>query len=242
MILRFKELLDWQVRNSMPFKKVVVFIVEGITDKISIGNIVTKLNKDNKIYFQIVNRDITSDYSSNSTNIITKINEQIRVCIREQHFKSNDIIKVIHLVDTDGAFVGDECIVYKDTENVEYDTEHIYTNNVEKLKQRNLNKTKILEKLSCTNQINKIPYEIYFFSTNLEHVLHNIQNAKKDEKQDLAENFQDKYYDNPEKFISFINDEVFALKDTYKNTWNFIKRENNSLKRYTNFNLYFANN
>ena len=51
----------------MPSKKVVIFIVEGITDETSIGYIVTKLNRDNKVYFQIVNKDITSDEINNST-------------------------------------------------------------------------------------------------------------------------------------------------------------------------------
>lgn len=220
-------------------KKVIIFIVEGITDEISIGHIITKLNKDNKVFFQIVNKDITSDYSSNSSNIITKINEQVKISIGEQHFKKKDIIKIVHLVDTDGAFVNEKNIMYKDIKYVEYDLEHIYINNVEGIKQRNLRKSKILDKLSSTKIINGIPYEIYFFSTNLEHVLHNIQNAKDSEKQKLAENFQDAYYDKPEDFIEFINNDEYALKSDYTETWKFIKKDNNSLKRYTNFNLWF---
>lgn len=223
----------------MPSKKVVIFIVEGITDETSIGYIVTKLNRDNKVYFQIVNKDITSDEINNSTNIITKINEQIKICIGEQHFKKNDIIKIIHLVDTDGAFARDDSIIYKDTKSVEYDLEHIYTANIDKIKERNQRKSQILKRLCCTDKISGIPYEIYFFSTNLEHVLHDIQNAKDSEKQALANKFQDEFYDNPEQFINFINDDKYALSGTYDESWNFIKEENNSLKRYTNFNLFF---
>lgn len=81
--------------------------------------------------------------------------------------------------------------------------------------------------------------QVYFFSTNLEHVLHNIQNAKDEDKLKLAEKFEDKFYENPHNFIEFINDSEYALNDTYSETWNFIKQNNNSLKRYTNFNLFF---
>ena len=73
----------------------------------------------------------------------------------------------------------------------------------------------------------------------MEHVLHNIQNAKDSEKQKLAEQFQDDYYDNPEDFIAFIQDKKYAVQGNYAETWKFIKKNNNSLKRYTNFNLWF---
>ena len=57
----------------MSSKKVILFIVEGITDEVSIGSIITKLNKNEKIYFQIVNKDITSDFGNDSSNIIKKM-------------------------------------------------------------------------------------------------------------------------------------------------------------------------
>ena len=157
----------------------------------------------------------------------------------EQHFKKNDIIKIVHLVDTDGAFVKENCIKYKDINEVEYELDAINTKNVELIKKRNLKKAAILNKLSTTNLVNNVPYKIYFFSTNLEHVLHNIQNAKDNEKQKLAEKFEDKFYDKPENFIKFISDGQYALKDEYSKTWQFIKVDNHSLKRFTNFNLFF---
>lgn len=220
-------------------KKVILFIVEGVTDEISIGTVIKKLNKNKKIYFQIVNKDITSDSGSNSTNILKKINEQVNECIMQQHFNRKDIIKIVHIVDTDGTFIDERFVRYKDIPETEYDLEYINTKDPDKIKQRNLKKSGILNRLSATNVINKIPYEVYFFSTNLEHVLHNIQNAKDEDKKKLADKFEDEFYYNPEKFIEFINNQEYALSDTYSRTWDFIKRDNNSLKRYTNFNLFF---
>jgi len=227
------------VKNIMPSKKVVLFIVEGITDEISIGHIVTKLKSSRKVYFQIVNSDITSDNTSNNTNIIKKLNEQVKLSMLEQHFKKSDIIKIVHLVDLDGAFANEDCIQYKNIKGVEYTEEGIFTRNKEKIKKRNLKKANILNKLSNTTEINKIPYEIYFFSTNLEHVLHNIQNAKDSEKQALAEKFEDMFYDRPEEFIAFIHSAPYALENEYNKTWQFIKADNHSLRRFTNFNLFF---
>lgn len=223
----------------MPSKKVILFIVEGVTDEVSIGNIINKLNKDKKVYFQIVTKDITSDSRTTTANILEKVNEQLKECVLSQHFKKNDIIQIVHIVDIDGAFVKDEDIKYKDISGVEYSLECINTSNPEKIKERNARKSSVLNKLSSTDKVNRIPYSVYFFSSNLEHVLHNIQNAKDEEKMELAEKFEAKFYDNPEEFINFINDEEYALNDTYVNTWKFIKQGSNSLKRFTNFNLFF---
>ena len=57
IVQKYKEHSDQQVINLMISKKVILFIVEGITDEISLGNIVTKINKNEKIYFQTVTSD-----------------------------------------------------------------------------------------------------------------------------------------------------------------------------------------
>lgn len=76
----------------------------------------------------------------------------------------------------------------------------------------------------------------------MEHVLHDIRNADDDVKDDLAYDFIDKFYNDPTKFIDFINDKDFAVNGDYKSTWNFIQKDCNSLKRFSNFHLFFKNN
>lgn len=95
--------------------------------------------------------------------------------------------------------------------------------------------------MSTTKYINKIPYAIYFFSTNLEHVLHNIQNATDTMKTELAIKFEDKFYNCPQEFLAFINNPDFAIFTTYDESWQTIKMDNNSLKRLCNFHLFFNN-
>ncbi|MBQ9314233.1 MAG: hypothetical protein IJ220_04415 [Clostridia bacterium] len=219
-------------------KKVVVFIVEGISDRVSLAHVVASLNKDKRIFFQIVAADITSDFDTSNMNVIKKINAQVKECMMKQHFNKNDIIKIVHLVDTDGVFVPSSSVIYSESVRIKYSDEWIETNDVEKIRDRNKRKSSILNRLSSTSAINNIPYEIYYFSTNIEHVLHNIQNAKDNEKMALAEKFEDEYYNNPTQFLNFINGE-FSLKDGYRSSWDYIKEENNSLKRYTNFNQFF---
>ena len=223
----------------MVSKKVILFIVEGITEETSLSRILKKLNADKKVYFHIVNTDITSQKFNNVTNIIKKVNDEIKKSVNKKYFKKSDIIQIIHIVDIDGAYIENEKIIYDEDKKIEYCSECIKTNNIKGIMERNFVKSQNLNKLCTTNDINSIPYKVFFFSTNLEHVLHNIQNASREEKNILSQKFEDAYYDNPDKFIEFINNSQFAINKQYKETWNFIKQKNNSLKRYTNFNLFF---
>jgi len=67
-------------------KKIVLFIVEGITDEISLALVLSK----------IIEKDKT----------------------------------VIHLVDTDGAYISDNLILEKDVYSIEYTTQNIYAKNI----------------------------------------------------------------------------------------------------------------
>lgn len=62
----------------MKTKKVVLFIVEGISDQTSLALILSKLIKSENVRFHILNGDITSDYQTTGVNAITKVNEQIK--------------------------------------------------------------------------------------------------------------------------------------------------------------------
>ena len=223
----------------MPSKKVILFIVEGPTEETSLSRILKKLSEDKKVYFHLVNTDITSDISSNTTNILKKINDEIRKSISKKYFKKSDIIEIIHVVDLDGTYIDSQNVIYHSGEKIQYFSNCIKTRNVQAIINRNSCKAQILNKLSSTRIINGIPYRIFFFSTNLEHVLHNVQNATREEKNKLAQQFEDRFYDKPIDFVEFISNEEFAINKKYEETWEFIKQESNSLKRYTNFNLYF---
>lgn len=99
----------------MARKKVVLFIVEGITDKDSLELLLTELvEKDNQVIFQVVGGDITSDRDVSKTNIKNKITDIIKDGGKRK-FKPSDYRDVIHLVDMDGVFISEENI-YKDSE------------------------------------------------------------------------------------------------------------------------------
>ena len=65
----------------MKTKKVMLFIVEGITDKISLGEIISRLIKNQNVRFYIINGDVTSDGATNQKNAVDKMASRInRYC------------------------------------------------------------------------------------------------------------------------------------------------------------------
>ena len=95
-------------------------------------------------------------------------------------------------------------------------------------------------KLYSTNKINSIDYRLYFNSCNLEHVLYNaLKDFSDDEKQEMSDDFADKYKGHLPEFISFISGSNIAVPGTYKETWKFIEKDLHSLQRHTNMHLIF---
>lgn len=92
-------------------KKAILFLVEGITDQESIGIIVDKIVRTEKIIFHITYGDITSYKNTTTTNAIKKVNDHIKRFLDKSFYKKSDLLKVVHLIDTDGAFVGKEYII-----------------------------------------------------------------------------------------------------------------------------------
>lgn len=84
-----------------------------------------------------------------------------------------------------------------------------------------------------------ISYSVYYFSCNLEHVLHNEQNVPDLQKKEYAEAFEDKYVESPQEFITFLKSDEISVTGSYLETWNFIKDGINSLNRYSNLWLFF---
>ena len=121
-------------------------------------------------------------------------------------------------------------------------TDNILTNNVISMHIRNKQKSEILNRLITLNKVWKtIPYSVYFFSCNLDHILHNNPNMSRQEKNQYADRFEKEYVEHPRRFVEFLNNNQYAVGGSYPETWNFIKIDTHSLQRFSNFHLYFSN-
>lgn len=246
-----------QKKAKRPKKKVVLFIVEGRSDMAALERPIQNLLEDNEqgiqATFLIAECDVTSDRRNNPSNIEQKINR----FYFEPFFSANDfcypkdVLEVVHIVDLDGTFIPEDyCRAFdaehSATDGFVYDPPYVYGETAEAVKTRNEQKAANIRHLLTLDTIKvdskTCPYSVYFFSSNIDHYLHDKLNLSGREKIAKAESFADLCDEDPEWFIRRICQHSQALKGmTHEESWAYIMEGTNSVKRHTNFNLYLEN-
>lgn len=225
----------------MARKQIIFVIVEGMSDQEALGAILSHIYDKNSVYIHVMHKDITTKFNSApNKNVITMIADEVKMYAKLNHFSKSDFKEIIHLVDMDGAFIPNNCII-DDTsaESPLYSVTEIRTTNKSGIEKRNSMKRSNIDILCCRNKIWDIPYSIYYMSCNLDHVLYNKLNSSNSEKEADAFNFAKFYKDNIPDFIDFISKSDFSVVNDYKNSWDFIKRDLHSLERHSNLGLCF---
>ena len=192
--------------------------------------------------------DITTSSSVEPSNIESKITRRfVRPATMKEGVYPKKIAKVIQIVDLDGSYIPDENVVpfsdkHLGREKPYYDGENgrIEAEDVSAIIDRNNRKRKNLEYLLSLSEqkikikTKSIPYEIYFFSSNLDHFINNDANVESG-KRYLAYKFMRSYGLDTERFIKyFFEDEGSVGHMGYEESWDFIRENTNSVKRYTN--------
>lgn len=229
--------------SSVARKKVVLVIVEGPTDEdalgISLKQYFDKFSKN--VLVEVMHCDITTEWSGYPQNIREKITDVVKRNAQKNKYQKEHYSQIIHIVDTDGAFIDEEYVIEdKSVEKVNYSLTSIICKDREDIVNRNIQKSNNLKSLLSIKTIwSIIPYKVYYMSCNMDHVLHNIQNSTDEEKEYNAHIFAKKYKNDLIGFLNYISESVFTVKGTYKETWDYIQREVNSLNRHTNLQLCF---
>lgn len=162
-----------------------------------------------------------------------------RYLARNRFLRIDDLLRVIHLVDTDGAFVPDGAVTEDATlTKPVYSENGIAAGSKRGIEVRNRQKSKALRALVKTSFVlESVPYRVFYMACNLEHVLHDRMNCTADEKEALAIEFAERYSADVEAFKAFIADSPFSVKRMYAESWRFIEKDRESLKRHTNLGL-----
>lgn len=239
---------------ARPKKKVILFIVEGDSDKQALERPIQTLLQGNdqeiEATFLVADGDVTSDSRSTPDNIEQKINR----FYFEPFFSANefyypkDIMEVVQICDLDGTFIPENhCKEYDTDHSAEdgfiYDPPYIFGKSQQAVIDRNRRKAENIRYLLSLDSI-KVksktrPYSVFFFSSNIDHYLHDKLNLSTRDKINAAEKFADKCDDDPEWFLKRICQHSQAIKGmSYEESWAYIMNDCNSVKRHTNFNLY----
>lgn len=221
-------------------KKIILFIVDGPTDEDALSPVLKKIFQNTQVRFHVVHGDITSDMRVNNANAVSTVNAHVKMEMDRYGLKRSDIIRVIHLIDTDGAFIPKQNVIADDIEKTQYQENQIVSRYPGKIIERNERKTRIVNRLYSAKKVGGISYAVYYFSRNLEHVLHGSEDSlSDDQKVDYADEFADRYLENPDDFVQFLSNSDFTVQGSYGETWRFIFDGTNSLHCHCNLHLLF---
>ena len=222
----------------MARKKIVFVIVEGPSDEVALGVVLSKVYDSENVYVHIVHGDITTRNGVNGLNIVARVSDMVKDYAKSNHFSKTDFKQIIHIVDTDGVYISDDKIFEKEgLEKTLYMSDGIHTSDVEMIKYRNAQKRENLGRLRMRKTVWDIPYQVIYMSCNLDHVLYDKRNSTDDEKETDAYLFANKYKDDLDGFVKFICKSKFSVDGDYSDTWTFIERDMNSIERHTNIRI-----
>lgn len=219
-------------------RKIVFVIVEGASDETALGIALNQVFDKESVYVHIMHGDVTTRTGINSQNIVAKLGDEVKAFASRNHYKASDFKQIIHIVDTDGAYLEDDKIL-EDEECTElsYQDDGIHTNDVNKVISRNGQKTENLYRLRTCGKIWGVSYRVYYMSCNLDHVLYDKRNSTDEEKEDDAYAFANKYKNNVYAFMDFMCESDFSVKGDFKDSWEFIEKDVHSIERYTNLSI-----
>lgn len=191
--------------------------------------------------------DITSSSFVKPENIEKKITTRfITPATKSEGLYPKYIAKIIHIVDIDGVYIPDENVIPLSSEHERHDGIYycgeagiMETPSIENTRSRNKQKRMNLDYLlSMQDQKIKIgskliPYEIYYFSSNMDHFINNDANLKRG-KRALADKFLRSHLSTPLFCKYFLEDEDSLGKKGYWESWDEIRKGTNSIRRHTN--------
>lgn len=220
-------------------KKIVLLIVEGEADEAALAPLIKEIVRKEDILVKLCEGDLTSKiYTSREQNVVSEIGRKVNEFITFNKIKKADIVQVVHIIDTDGAYIKDECIFEANCSGFIYSEEGITAPSKESVIRRNLNKTRAMDNLVARNNIMDIPYRVFYMSCNLDHVLYNERNLEDKRKVDMADDFADQYLEDIDGFVSFMNDRNLIFEGEFRETWRQIKLEKSSLMRHSNLHIF----
>lgn len=223
-------------------RKIVLIIVEGPSDATALEQFFSARFDPNQVRIKVVHGDITADEGSTPSNIVSSVGNLVKSCASKYGFKRQDFLRVIHVADTDGAFISPDDVV-EDRGHLGrplYGDASIVASPDSRIKERNARKSANLNRLSSIEAVwRSVPYSIYYMSCNLDHVLYGAPNSDDETKRRNAVQFAKTYKKNFDGFVKFISNPDIAVAGNYRETWEYIRQGLNSLHRHTNLDMCF---
>ena len=234
----------------MAKKKILLFVVEGQTESYAFDSLLSSFMTAYRVRFHEIGGDLlTRFYKTKSPK--QSIGDAVNDFLERANLTSKSVLyKVVHLIDTDGCYAPNSCITYNAAYTFEkgcfYTEIDVQTDNVQGKIERNGHKRNAIDALISLQKkvvLRTVPYEIYYFSCNREHALYGVNNLTSAQKSQYAVKFRKQFAEDYTSFIQLLKGVYPPVALDFSDSWDYIKHDFNSLKRFSNFYLFFlANN
>lgn len=91
-------------------KKVIFVIVEGPTDEDALSSVLKQIFSSAEVHFHVIHGDITTEDAITANNAKSYVAKRIAAEMKKYAYKESDILQIVHLIDTDGAFIPDNLV------------------------------------------------------------------------------------------------------------------------------------
>ncbi len=230
-------------------KRGIILIVEGTSDQTALEGYLECLFPECTVKTYVVRGDVTNGVGKDGKKIkdynpLKEIEIIALKVMSENGWKPQDVKEVIHVTDTDGAYI-DESYVKEDlticTKMVCTPDALLSQKPIDTITRNRHKRSYTIELLSHRTLLQKykwnIPYSLYYMSTNLEHVTQGDNRAYTlQEKNDLAQEFRNHCFADEGEIRKIFHDSSLEGK-SHEESWDFILASKHSLERHTNLGL-----
>lgn len=237
-------------RGFVMTKKVILVVVEGETEQVILYDYLDMYFAESEVRFDVQRGDILTKWEGNkkTTNIKKTVGQVISRYLEKNKFLPKDLLAVVQITDADGCFIPLEQV--KVSTNIKgsifYDETEILVESAKKkeaIEERNTLKAQNIKILatseSFTLKKKSVPYQLFYFSTNLEHVLWGERNEEPVGKVSKADEFIETLSCSIEEYLRqylHVNKDN-SYDEQIEESWSYIMQDCNSLKRSTNVPL-----
>ena len=234
----------------MSRKRIWLFVVEGETDKTSIGLSIEELVKSDTVDFDVFCSDIFGaaqywtgvDSVMRIKDICDRVRKEVVEYLDGADYSWGDLDRIVLLLDTDGSFIPNHLVVENvQIEHICYFADHVEAPNADHVRKRNIERSSNVRRMIGRGRVTynrkSVPVEVYFFSRNLEHALHNKSGQLSDRmKARLANEFRSAYKNDSAGFIRLFEEDL-AVPGDYQGTWKYVFEDAHSLERGSNLHI-----
>lgn len=230
--------------GMMKSKKVILVIVEGMSDKTVLSGLLPKMFGDYVFRFKIIHGDLLTQSSVTRNQILLHVNKQLSYAMSEYKYRADDIKEVVQLVDLDAVYIDPTGIEERENiSRVYYAKDRMYVKDYTQILRRNTQKTLNLGRLMESSYLKRgntrIPYSILYMSINLDHVISNDANVSSNyDKARLSYAFVESFRHHEADFAQFAKERLLEGASDYWSSWQVVQRSDHALKRSTNIYHY----